>query len=217
MVSALKSDQSLKTTIGEDVELCFPIRTGEAFLMHVSTALMVIEKRGTFKAYKEACKAYVEQGKAEKQLKVSLALLMATVRKGKKSSKKSSKKASEQASQKTKKGEALANAPAPELRTEYQADYKKAKFAAETTKNKRKATATKIFSSMKICCLRMPSTRGTGLSRSKQRQIHSRIFQACPGKAKGDFRGSHLMTASCFIFSLCFQTMQLSKKITTFP
>jgi hypothetical protein len=52
-VSALKSDQSLKTTIEDDAELCIPIwHTGtcEAFLMHVSTALDAIEKRGTFKA-----------------------------------------------------------------------------------------------------------------------------------------------------------------------
>ncbi len=63
-VSALKSNQSLKTTIGEDVELCIPTwHTGmhKAFLMHVSTALNAIEKRDTFKAYKEACEAYVEQ------------------------------------------------------------------------------------------------------------------------------------------------------------
>ena len=55
MVSALKSDQSLKTTIGEDTELCIPIwHTGtcKAFLMHVSTALNAIKKWGTFKAYK---------------------------------------------------------------------------------------------------------------------------------------------------------------------
>jgi hypothetical protein len=57
MVSALKSDQSLKMTIREDAELRLPIwccGTHEAFLMHVSTALNAIEKRGTFKAYKEA-------------------------------------------------------------------------------------------------------------------------------------------------------------------
>ncbi len=38
-VSLLKSDQSLKTTIGVDAELCLPIwhcGTREAFLMHVS-------------------------------------------------------------------------------------------------------------------------------------------------------------------------------------
>jgi hypothetical protein len=60
MVSALKSDQSLKTTIGEDAELCIPIwHTGmsKAFLMHVSTALDAIKKRGTFKACKEVVEA----------------------------------------------------------------------------------------------------------------------------------------------------------------
>jgi hypothetical protein len=44
--SALKSDQSLKTTIGEEAELSIPIwHTGtcKAFLMHLSTALNAIE------------------------------------------------------------------------------------------------------------------------------------------------------------------------------
>jgi hypothetical protein len=52
-VSAFKSNQSLKTTIGDDAELRIPIwHAGmhEAFLMHVSTALDTIKKRGTFKA-----------------------------------------------------------------------------------------------------------------------------------------------------------------------
>jgi hypothetical protein len=60
-VSSLKSDQSLKMTIREDAELCLPIwpcATREAFLMHVSTALDAIEKRGTFMANKEAQEAY---------------------------------------------------------------------------------------------------------------------------------------------------------------
>ncbi len=68
MGSALKSDQSLKTTIGEEAELCIPIwHTGtcEAFLMHLSTALNAIKKQGTFKTYKEACEAYVEQHEHE--------------------------------------------------------------------------------------------------------------------------------------------------------
>ncbi len=53
MVSLLKSDQSLKTTIGADAELRLPIwhcRTREAFLMHVSSALNAIKKWCTFKA-----------------------------------------------------------------------------------------------------------------------------------------------------------------------
>ncbi len=40
---------------------------------------------------------------------------------------------------------APSNTPAPELRTEYQADYEKAEFDAETPKNKRKAAATEMF------------------------------------------------------------------------
>jgi hypothetical protein len=59
---------------------------------------------------------------------------MAPASKGKKTSNKSSKKASEKAVLKTKKGAALANAPAPGLRAQYQADYSKAKYAAETAK-----------------------------------------------------------------------------------
>jgi hypothetical protein len=55
MVFALKSDKSLKTTIREEAELDIPIwhtGTRKAFLMHMSTALDGIKKRGTFKAYK---------------------------------------------------------------------------------------------------------------------------------------------------------------------
>ncbi len=185
--------------------------------MHMSTVLDAIRKRGTFEAYKEAGEAYVKQRKAAKQAKAALALLATTVSKGKKTSNKSFKRASEKATQKTKEGTASSDAPALELRTEYKADYKKAKFAAETAKNKCKATATKIFSSMQISCLQMPSRRGARLSRSRRGLVHSRIFKACPEKEQGDFCGSHSMTASCSTLSLCFQTMRLSKKNTTFP
>jgi hypothetical protein len=151
MVSALKSDQSLKTTIREDAELCFPIwhcGTREAFLMHLSTALNAIKKRGTFKGYKEALKAYVEQRKVARQAKASLALLTAPTSKGKKDSKKASGKnrsKKEKASQKTKEGAALVDASAPELCKKYQVINKKASFAKETTKNKKEAAATKMF------------------------------------------------------------------------
>jgi hypothetical protein len=126
----------------------------EVFLMHVSSALDTIKKQGTFKAYKEAHEAYVEQHKVAKQAKATLALLLDPAGKGEKVSKKASEKASakkssekEKASQKTKEGAALANAPAPELCNEYQALYNKATFAKETAKNKREAAATKMFQS----------------------------------------------------------------------
>jgi hypothetical protein len=147
-VSALKNDQSLKTSIGEDAEPFIPIwHTGacEAFLMYVSTAVNATKKLVTFKAYKEAGEACVEQHKVVKQAEAALALLMAPVSKGEKTYKKSSNKAFEKASQKTKEGAALANAPASELHAKFQNDYDKAKAATETTKNKREATATKMF------------------------------------------------------------------------
>ena len=65
-VSALKSDQSLKAIIGEDAEIRLPIwhcGTRKVFLMHVTTALDAIKKRGTVKAHAEAHELYVEHHK----------------------------------------------------------------------------------------------------------------------------------------------------------
>jgi hypothetical protein len=104
-VSLLKSDQSLKTTIGADAELRLPIwqcRTGKAFLMHVSSALNAIKKRGTFKAYNEAHEAYVEQCKVAKQVKVDMALFTTPSSEGKKAYKKAVEKASKKASGKNR-------------------------------------------------------------------------------------------------------------------
>jgi hypothetical protein len=157
-VSLLKSDQSLKMTIGADAELRLPIwhcRMCKAFLMHVSSALDAIKKRGTFKAYKGAHEAYVEQCKAAKEAKANMSLFTTTASKGKKAKKgteKTSKEASgkncsekEKASQKTKEGAALSNASAPELCKEYKAIYEKAILAKETAKNQKDAAATKMF------------------------------------------------------------------------
>ncbi len=154
-VSALKSDQSLKITIRVDAELRLPLwhcRTCKAFLMHVSSALNVIENQGTFKAYNEAHEAYVEQREVTQQAKATLALLLAPTSEDKKASEKTSEKEpakksseKEKASKKNKEGAALADAPAPELCDEYQALYNKATFAKETTKSKREAAATKMF------------------------------------------------------------------------
>ncbi len=169
-VSLLKSDQSLKTTNRVDAKLRLPIwhcGTHEAFLMHVSSALDAIKKQVTFKAYKEAHEAYVEQREVAKQAKATLARFTAPTSKGKKDSKKTSgkesskkkpekEKASEKepakkslenkkTSKKTKEGTASANAPALELRDVFQALYNKAIFAKETAKNKKDTAATKMF------------------------------------------------------------------------
>jgi hypothetical protein len=134
-VSALKSNQSLKTAIGDVAELHIPIwhaGTHEAFLVHMSTALNAIKKQGTFKAYAEACALYVEHCAAVKQAKAALAVVNATTSKGEKTSKK--------ASQKPKEGMAPADAIDPELHAECEKDLNKAKKASETTKNKKEST-----------------------------------------------------------------------------
>jgi hypothetical protein len=158
-VSLLKSNQCLKTTIGADAELRLPIwhcGTCKAFLMHVSSALNAIGKRGTFKAYKEAHEAYVEHQEATKEAKVNMQLFATAASEGEKAIKKGTEKTSEEASwkncsekekasQKTKEGTATADATAPELRAEYKAIYKKATHAKETAKIQRDAAATKMF------------------------------------------------------------------------
>ncbi len=100
-VSLLKSDQSLKTTIGADAELLLPIwHCGmcEAFLMHVSSALDMITKRGTFKAYKEAHEAYLEQLDVAKQAKADMSLFTTPTSEGEKANKKGTEKDSKKAS-----------------------------------------------------------------------------------------------------------------------
>ena len=77
-------------TIGADAELRLPIwhcRMREAFLMHVSSALNAIKKWGTFKAYKGAHEAYVEQRKAAKEAKANMSLFTTTTSEGKKAKK----------------------------------------------------------------------------------------------------------------------------------
>ncbi len=158
LVSFLKSDQSLKTTIGADAELRLPIwhcKMREAFLMHVRSALNAIKKRGTFKAYMESHEAYVEQRDAAKEVKANMNLFATTTSKGEKAKKgteKTSKEASgkncsekEKASQKTKEGAALTNATAQELCKEYKAIKEKAILAKETAKNQKDAAVTKML------------------------------------------------------------------------
>ncbi len=159
LVSLLKSDQSLKTTIGADTELCLPIwhcGMREAFLIHVISALDAIRKWGTFKAYKEAQDTYVEQRDSAKEAKTNMHLFATAASKGEKANKKGTEKASkeasgkncsekEKASQKTKEGAAPADAAAPELCDEYKVLYEEATRAKEAAKIQKDAAATKMF------------------------------------------------------------------------
>jgi hypothetical protein len=164
-VPALKSDQSLRTTIGKDSELCLPIwhcGTHKAFLMHVSTALNAIKKQGTFKAYKQACEAYVEQCKAVKQAKAALALLTAPTSKGNKDSEKASRTA-------LRKRRLLRRPRNVQLWPIHQPQNCTRSIRLTTIKpsllqrpprTSAKPLLPRCFSSTWTCCLWMPGTRG---------------------------------------------------------
>jgi hypothetical protein len=173
------------------------------------------------KAYKEDAEAYVEHRDAVKQTKAALALLMAPASEGKKSSKKAPKKylmkSSEKALQKTKEGVALANASAPRLHAEYQANYDKANLATETAKNKREAAATQMFQFYANLLSLDAKYMWNKIVKEQMEADPFKDVQGVSRKAQGDLRGSHSTAALCFTSSLCFLTMQLSKRSTTFP
>jgi hypothetical protein len=69
----------IKTTLKKDTTFTFPVwhkkGTEEAFFMHVRAVLDAIKKRGIFKDYEKAQKAYVEAMKAAELAEAGLALL----------------------------------------------------------------------------------------------------------------------------------------------
>jgi hypothetical protein len=80
-VARLRNRQ-IKTSLEEDRTLNFPVwhenGTQEAFPMHVTAVLDTIKKRGHFKDYNKAQKAYDEAKKAVESAEAGLALLDAT-------------------------------------------------------------------------------------------------------------------------------------------
>jgi hypothetical protein len=175
MISLLKSNQSLKTTIGADAELCLPIwhcGTREAFLMHVSSALDAIEKRGTFKAYKEGYDTYVENKKAAKEAKANLQLFATPASKGKKADKKGTEKTSAEASGKncSEKRRILRRPRKAQLRLMLQPQIFMRSARPSTRKppprkkpprSRRTLLRPRCFSFTQICYLLMQSTCGT--------------------------------------------------------
>ncbi len=204
--------------------------------MHVSSALNVIEKQGTFKAYKEAHEAYVEHREVAKQAKADMALFTAPTSKGKKASEKTSKKApekasekaskkasgknrseKEKASQKTKEGVALSNAPAPDLSKEYKALYDKAMFAKETAKNKKEAAATKMF---QFYANLLSLDAKYAWNKIVRDQTEADPYKDLKGVSRQGPRGLPRESFDKCVsstFSLCFPTTQWSRKSTTFP
>ncbi len=196
--------------------------------MQVSSALNAIKKRGTFKAYKEAHEAYVEQREVAMQMKADMALFTTPTSKGEKASEKAADKTSEmasgknrsekeKASQKTKEGTALADKPAPDLCKVYKALYEKAVFGKETAKNKKEAAATKMF---QFYANLLSLDAKYAWNKIVWEQTETDPYKDLKCVSRKGPRGllvSHLITALCSTFSLCFPTMQRSKKNTTFP
>jgi hypothetical protein len=183
-VFALKRDQSLKTTIGNDTELRLPIwhcGTCEAFLMHVSAAVDTIKKRVTFKIYKEACEAYVEQRKMAKQAKAGLAILNAAVREVEKTTKKTPRnlprKLLSRLLRRPRKTQLWLMHQTQNCVWSIRLTTKKPSLLQRPPRTSTKPLLLQYFSFTQICCPQMPITRGTRLSRSRQRLIHSRIFK----------------------------------------
>ncbi len=167
-VFSLKSDQSLKTTIWEDAELCLPIwhcGTREAFLMHVSsTALNAIEIRGTFKAYKKAQEVYVEQRKVAKQVKAALAFVPAPTSKGKKDSKKDSIKKNlrrRRLLRRPRKARLWPMHQSQNFARSTRPPTTRPPLQTRPPRTSAKPLPPRCFSSMQTCCLWMPSTCGT--------------------------------------------------------
>jgi hypothetical protein len=145
-VSKMKNLQ-IKTSIEMDTTLNFPVwynnKTKEAFLMHVTMVLDGIKKRGHFKDYKEAQKAYVEQREAVKSAKAGLALLDgASERSGKLSE---NLKEAKDAEAKSKEANGATEVPKKPMKANFQANLEKAKKAAKDAKGAMTSAASQMF------------------------------------------------------------------------
>jgi hypothetical protein len=153
-------NHKIKTTLEKDTTLNFLVwhknGTQDAFLMHVMAVLDAIKKRGTFKDYKKAEKAYVEAKKAAELAEAGLALLDGTSAGSRKNCKKKvlakAKEASKEALAKTKEtkseakeAEEATNMTEDSMKAGFQADLEKAKKAMEDAKGAMTAAASKMF------------------------------------------------------------------------
>ncbi len=150
----------IKTTLEKDTTLIFPVwnknGTRKAFLMHVTTVLDAIKKRGTFKDYKKAEEAYVEAKKAAESAEAGLALLDSTSTESRKNCKKKAlvkaKEATKEALAKTqetkseaKEAEEATNMTKNSMKTGFKDDLEKAKKAMEDAKGAMITATSKMF------------------------------------------------------------------------
>jgi hypothetical protein len=146
----------IKTTIEKDTTLNFPVwhknRIQEAFLIHVTAVLDAIKKRGTFKDYEKAQKAYVEANKVAELVEAGLALLDGTSTGSKKNCKKKALAKAKEALVKAQETESEAkeadegtNVTEDSMKAGFQVDLEKAKKAMEDTMGAMTAAASQMF------------------------------------------------------------------------
>jgi hypothetical protein len=117
--------------------------------MHVTVVLDAIKKRGHFKDYKKAQKAYVEHKQVVKSAKASLALLNGTsqgsgnLRKTKKA--KEAKAKAKEAKAKAKEAKGATEVLKDPMKAAFQVDLEKAKKAAKDAQGTMTAAAREMF------------------------------------------------------------------------
>jgi hypothetical protein len=147
----------IKTTIKKDTTLNFSVwhknGTQEAFLVHVPAVLDAIKKRGTFKDYEKAEKAYVEANKAAESAEAGLVVLLDGTSAGSKKNhkrkalakaKEALAKAQETESE-TNEAEEVTNVTEDLMKAGFQVDLEKAKKSMENAKGAMTATASQMF------------------------------------------------------------------------
>ncbi len=150
----------IKTLLEKDTTLNFPVwhenGTREAFLMHVTVVLEAMKKRGHFKDYNRAQKAYEEARKAAELAEAGLALLEGTsagttskhkkkaLMKAKEAAKEALAKAQETESE-TKEAEEVPDVTEDLMKAGFQVDLEKAKQARETAQGPMTAAVNLMF------------------------------------------------------------------------
>jgi hypothetical protein len=196
--------------------------------MHVTAVLDAIKKRGTFKDYNKAQKAYDEAKKAVELTEAGLALLDGTSAGTRKNCKKKAlvkaKEAAKEALAKTpeteseaKEAEEATKVTKETSRAGFQADLEKAKKAMEDTKGTMTAKTGQMF--LFHLNLLSPESKFSW-NKIVSEQMESNPFVNLQGVSLEGPRGifaSHLTIASCFTCSLHYPSMRQSKKSTTSP
>jgi hypothetical protein len=191
--------------------------------MHMMAVLDAIKKCDTFKDYEKGQKFYVEANKAAELVEANLALLDSTITGSKKNckmkalanAKEALAKAQETESE-TKEAEELTKVTEDSMKAGFQVDLEKAKKAMEDAKSAMTAAASQMFMFYLNLLLPRASTHGTRSSGSRRKATHLLTYKVSLLKAQGECLASCLLIASCFTFSLCSPSTQLSNKSTTY-